>query len=117
MNSLAILQGVASGVVSAREVCDAAIAHIEAGDARINAFTARTWQRARVEADAVDARRSRGELLPPLAGLPYAVKNLFDVEGLTTLAGSAVEIGLELHAQLIRDERVVHVELADVARG
>jgi amidase/aspartyl-tRNA(Asn)/glutamyl-tRNA(Gln) amidotransferase subunit A len=46
--------------------------------------------RARAEAQAIDNRRARGELLPPLAGLPYAVKNLFDIEGVTTLAGSKV---------------------------
>jgi len=31
-----------------------------------------------------------GAALPPLAGVPYAVKNLFDVQGLTTLAGSRI---------------------------
>lgn len=90
MNTSEILQAIASGERSAREVCDQALAHIEAGDGAINAFTATTARRARAEADAVDARRARGEALPPLAGLPYAVKNLFDVEGLTTLAGSRI---------------------------
>ena len=90
MNTAAILQAIASGERSAREVCDQALAHIEAGDGAINAFTATTARRARAEADAVDARRARGEALPPLAGLPYAVKNLFDVAGLTTLAGSRI---------------------------
>jgi len=90
MNSATILRAIASGERSAREVCDQALAHIEAGDGAINAFTATTARRARAEADAVDARRARGETLPPLAGLPYAVKNLFDIEGLTTLAGSRI---------------------------
>lgn len=93
MNGVALLQAVAGGALGAREACDAAIARIDATDGRINAFTARTFERARREADAVDARRARGELLPPLAGLPYAVKNLFDVEGLTTVAGSRLERG------------------------
>ena len=65
---------------------EAAIARIEATDARVNAFTARTFDRARAEAAAVDARRACGEPLGPLAGVPYAVKNLFDVQGLPTLA-------------------------------
>lgn len=90
MNTAAILQAIASGERSAREVCEQALAHIEAGDGAINAFTATTARRARAEADAVDARRARGEALAPLAGLPYAVKNLFDIEGLTTLAGSRI---------------------------
>jgi AtzE family amidohydrolase len=41
----------------------------------------------------VDAMRSRGEVLPPLAGLPYAVKNLYDIEGEVTLAGSKINRG------------------------
>lgn len=90
MKTVQLLQAVASGALSAREVCETAIARIEATDARVNAFTERTLQRARAEADAVDARRAAGEALPPLAGLPYAVKNLFDVEGVVTLAGSKI---------------------------
>ena len=94
MNTTTILHAIATGERSAREVCDAALAHIEASDGAINAFTETTARRARAEADAVDARRARGEALPPLAGLPYAVKNLFDIEGLTTLAGSKINQGM-----------------------
>ena len=87
----AILRDVAAGRASAREVLAAAVARIEATEPALNAFTARTFERAAAEADAIDARRRRGEALPPLAGLPYAVKNLFDVAGLTTLAGARIE--------------------------
>jgi AtzE family amidohydrolase len=90
MKSVDLLRGIASGTLSAREACDATLARIEKTDGWVNAFTARTADRARREADAIDARRARGESLPPLAGLPYAVKNLFDIEGLTTLAGSRI---------------------------
>ena len=90
MNTLDILRAVATGERSAREVCEAALARIEATDGAINAFSERTAARARAEADAVDARRARGEALPPLAGLPYAVKNLFDIAGVRTLAGSKI---------------------------
>jgi AtzE family amidohydrolase len=90
MKTAPLLQAIATGAVSARETCDATLARIEATDGRVNAFTARTAERARREADAIDARRARGEVLPPLAGLPYAVKNLFDIEGVTTLAGSKI---------------------------
>ncbi len=90
MKTPELLRAVASGARSAREVCDEAIARVEATDAQVNAFTERSWARARAEADAVDARRARGDVLPPLAGLPYAVKNLFDIQGVTTLAGSKI---------------------------
>ncbi|GAA5232302.1 AtzE family amidohydrolase [Verticiella sediminum] len=84
------LAAVAAGELEAADWLEACIARIEATDGKVNAFTGRTFERARREAAAIDARRARGGALPPLAGLPYAVKNLFDIEGLTTLAGSKV---------------------------
>lgn len=80
---------------TARERLTAALARIERSDARINAFTAVLRERAWREAEASDARRARGALLGPLDGMPYAVKNLFDIEGLVTLAGSKVNRHLE----------------------
>lgn len=90
MRTAPLLRAIASGDVSAVEACNAAIERIDRTEPRVNAFTARTFERARNEARAVDERRSKGEPLPPLAGLPYAVKNLFDVQGLPTLAGSKI---------------------------
>ena len=88
-----LLRGIAAGEFSAQEALATSIAHIEATDGRVNAFTGKSYERARREAAAVDAMRSRGEALPPLAGLPYAVKNLFDIQGEVTLAGSIVNRG------------------------
>lgn len=85
-----LAKAIATGAVSAREVVEDSIAQIEATDHQINAFTGKNYKRARQEADAVDARRARGEALPPLAGVPYAVKSLFDMEGEVTLAGSKI---------------------------
>lgn len=67
-----------------------ALARIRDRDPSINAFTLVTRERALAEAAMIDARRARGEVLPSLAGVPYAVKNLFDVEGVVTLAGSKI---------------------------
>src|SRR6185369_10530126 len=94
MKTLEVLQAIASGERSAREVCEATLARIDATDDTVNAFTACTAERALAEADAVDQRRARGELLPPLAGLPYAVKNLFDIAGPITPAGSKINLEL-----------------------
>jgi AtzE family amidohydrolase len=83
-----LAQAIAAGETSALEVAEQALARIAALDGPINAFTAITAQRARDEARKIDAMRAQGTPLPPLAGVPYAVKNLFDIAGLTTLAGS-----------------------------
>ena len=81
---------VASGQTSARALLESCVSQIEATDARVNAFTDRTLSRAFAEADAIDIRRATGQALGPLAGVPYAVKNLFDIDGVVTLAGSKI---------------------------
>ena len=88
-----LARGIASGQFSACEVLDAHQERIAATDPQVNAFTSHCHDRARAKAQAVDAQRARGEVLPPLAGVPYAVKNLFDVQGEVTLAGSIVNQG------------------------
>jgi AtzE family amidohydrolase len=81
---------VRGGEVSAAEVLAAHIARIEQHDGRLNCFTDTTFARARAEAAAVDAKVAAGDDPGPLAGVPIAVKNLFDVRGLTTRAGSKI---------------------------
>ncbi|WP_372825945.1 AtzE family amidohydrolase [Polaromonas sp.] len=90
LNGLAAVRAIAIGEISAVEALQTTIDHIEATNARVNAFTGRSFSRAHAEAAAVDAKRARGEALGPLAGLPYAVKNLFDIAGEVTLAGSTI---------------------------
>jgi 1-carboxybiuret hydrolase len=64
-----------------------ALARIEATDARVNAFTAVLHERAMQRAEAID----RHDIPLPLAGITFGAKNLFDIEGLPTLAGSKIE--------------------------
>ena len=80
-------------LASAVERTEQAIARIEQRNPQVNAFTHFTYERALFEAKQVDQRKAKGEPLGPLAGVPYAVKNLFDIEGLTTVAGSIVNKG------------------------
>jgi 1-carboxybiuret hydrolase len=86
-----IAAAIRQGEVSARAVAEAALDRIEARDRRLNAFTAVTAARALKAAAAIDEKQARGEALGPLAGVPYAVKNLFDIAGVTTLAGARIE--------------------------
>ena len=88
--ALDLARRIRGGEHSAVAVLDATLARIRAADARYNCFTAITEDRARQEAAAIDARRARGDTLPPLAGVPYAVKNLFDIAEEVTLAGGRV---------------------------
>jgi 1-carboxybiuret hydrolase len=90
MTAADIATAVASGRASAESVVEATLARIRERDPLLNSFTAVTEQRALLRAQAVDDARARGERLPPLAGVPFAVKNLFDVAGLPTLAGSKI---------------------------
>ena len=90
MNARTLAQAIADGTQGARESVDAALATIADTDTRINAFTAVLQEQALAAADAVDAARARGAVLPPLAGVPFAAKNLFDIAGITTLAGSKI---------------------------
>ena len=78
---------IARGELGAREVTDAKIAVIEQRNPQLNALVAQRFDAARREAQAIDARRARGEALPPLAGVPTTIKDVIDVEGLPSTSG------------------------------
>ncbi len=84
-----IAAAVSSGTASAREVVAASLARIERGRV-LNAFTTVVGERALARAEAIDQGRTSGRALGPLAGVPFAVKNLFDVAGIPTVAGSKI---------------------------
>ncbi|GAB6843434.1 aspartyl-tRNA(Asn)/glutamyl-tRNA(Gln) amidotransferase subunit A [Methylorubrum rhodinum] len=85
-----IAEAVAAGHVAARTVTAAALERIARLDGRVNAFTDVLAERALARADTIDAARARGAALGALAGVPFAVKNLFDVAGLPTRAGARI---------------------------
>lgn len=85
-----IAAAVRTGAVTAEDHLSRVLARIAQRNPAINAFIDRTGARALEEARRVDALVAAGRDPGPLAGVPYAVKNLFDVRGLTTLAGSRI---------------------------
>jgi AtzE family amidohydrolase len=85
-----IAADVAAGKRTAVEVVEGALARIGERDTALTAFTAVTRERARARARSLDTARASGRAAGPLAGVPFAVKNLFDVAGLPTLAGSKI---------------------------
>jgi aspartyl-tRNA(Asn)/glutamyl-tRNA(Gln) amidotransferase subunit A len=86
----AVAEAVRTGAASAREIAQEALKRVKTRNTALGAFTDVTAARALAKADAIDAARARGLSLGPLAGTPFAVKNLFDVQGLPTRAGSKI---------------------------
>jgi AtzE family amidohydrolase len=90
MTASEIAQAVAGGKMTALAATEAALARITKHDAVLNSFTDVTADRARAKARSVDAAIAAGQKVGPLAGVPFAVKNLFDVKDLPTRAGSKI---------------------------
>ncbi len=85
-----IATAVTSGRVSATSMIEAALLRIRERDPHLNSFTAITGDRALASAKAIDLASAAGKPQGPLAGVPFAVKNLFDIRELATLAGSKI---------------------------
>ncbi len=93
-SALAIAAAVRAGKTRARDVVGGALDRMAARDGALNAFTRVLGDAALADADTVDRRLAKGDDPGPLAGVPFAVKNLFDIAGLATLAGSKINAGL-----------------------
>jgi AtzE family amidohydrolase len=89
-DALAIASAVRAGRVRARDVAAAVLERIGKRDGAINSFTAVTADSALRDAERIDAAVAAGIDPGLLAGVPFAVKNLFDVAGMVTLAGSRI---------------------------
>ncbi|MGN6488847.1 MAG: AtzE family amidohydrolase [Devosia sp.] len=85
-----IAEAVKAGRVKARAVAEASLARIAQHNPMLNAFTDVTAARAIDAAELVDGKVANGLDPGPLAGVPYAVKNLFDISGVVTRAGSKI---------------------------
>ena len=84
-------EGVRGGRISAGDLAEATLDRIRSADGALNCFTDVFADRARSAARRVDETVRQGRDPGPLAGVPFAVKNLYDVKGVVTLAGSIIE--------------------------
>ncbi|MBK1989005.1 AtzE family amidohydrolase [Sphaerospermopsis aphanizomenoides BCCUSP55] len=85
-----IARNVLSGQVSAVEVTQTALGKISDRNKELNCFTTITAETALQDAAHIDKKIAEGKNPGVLAGVPFAVKNLFDIAGLTTLAGAKI---------------------------
>lgn len=90
LDAVAIAQTIRHRHHSATDIITVTLDRIEAENADRNCFTAITRQSAQKQARAIDKNIEQGSPLGILTGVPFAVKNLFDVAGLTTLAGAKI---------------------------
>ena len=73
--------------ISSVELTNHYLNRIETLNPKLNAFRLICGERALETARDCDEKRSAGKALSPLTGIPFAVKDLFDVTGLPTSAG------------------------------
>ena len=88
-DAVSIATAVREGKISAVEVVSCVLKRIEARR-ELNCFTAVTCDRAVTDAEEIDRVIASGKDPGRFAGVPFAVKNLYDIAGLTTLAGSKI---------------------------
>lgn len=104
LSAYSIAEKVQGGELSAVDVLDAALARIAQVDGRpgsldggaltdddrnrVHAFITLTAERARQQAEAIDARVKAGDTVGPLAGVPITVKDIFCIKDVPTTAAS-----------------------------
>lgn len=90
LSAMEIREGIAAGEFSAREVLDASLARVAALDERVHAFNSVTEDVACEAADRIDALAAEGAELPPLAGVPTALKDNLNLRGTRTTCSARI---------------------------
>ena len=85
-----VREALTSRQASAVEICDEYLARIHKENPRTNALITVLEDRARKQAAEIDRKIFAGETLPPLAGVPVAVKDVILAEGTRTTCASKI---------------------------
>src|SRR6266850_1122232 len=85
-----VRQALAAKKISARELAADFYTRIAARNPELNAYLALSPERARRQADRIDALVAEGKPLPPLAGVPVAIKDVISTRGTKTTCGSKI---------------------------
>ncbi|MFF5808193.1 amidase [Streptomyces sp. NPDC012746] len=88
MSATAQAEAVRSGDISAVELVESHLERIAEVNPQVNAVTQLLAERAREAAALTDRRRAAGDVLGPLAGVPFTVKESTPVEGAATTFGA-----------------------------
>src|SRR5215472_647759 len=74
--------------ISARELATEFLSRVERRNPELNAYLTVSRDRAYAQADRIDAAIAKGETLPPLAGVPIAIKDVISTRGVRTTCAS-----------------------------
>lgn len=85
-----VKEAIAAKKISARELAAEHYSRIAARNPELNAFLVLSEERAYAQADRIDALVAIGKPLPPLAGVPIAIKDVLSTRGTTTTCGSKI---------------------------
>jgi aspartyl-tRNA(Asn)/glutamyl-tRNA(Gln) amidotransferase subunit A len=85
-----VKQALAAKKISARELTDEFYKRIERKNPELNAYLALSPERAKRQAEKIDALVAAGKPLPELAGVPVAIKDVISTRGTTTTCGSKI---------------------------
>ena len=83
-------EGIATGRTKAADLAASYYERIEKKNPRLNAYLWLTKERAQEQAARVDALAAKGDPLPPLAGIPVAIKDVLVMQGAPATAGSKI---------------------------
>lgn len=81
---------VAAGRTTATALAELHYERIATGDAQINSYLSLSRERALAQAEKIDLMADRGEVLPPLAGVPVGIKDVLVMRGAPATAGSLI---------------------------
>src|SRR5438094_2023006 len=104
-----VKEALAAKKISARELAADFYKRIEARNPELNAFLTLSKERARRQTDKIDALVAAGKPLPPLAGVPVAIKDVISTRGIKTTCGSKI---LENHIPAYDATAVERLEAA-----
>jgi aspartyl-tRNA(Asn)/glutamyl-tRNA(Gln) amidotransferase subunit A len=85
-----VRSAVAAGSTTAVALAEQHYARITSGDVEIHSYLSLSRERALEQASKIDAMAQRGDVLPPLAGVPVGIKDVLVMRGAPATAGSLI---------------------------